>query len=427
MAKALIDSLASDFDADQYRDEYREELLALIERKAKGESIVAAPTEAPTADQGAGPDGGARGEPRGGQATRRTKSPTASRKPSRARSRPARPRADREARPKPPSRGRRARARAHEPRQGPLARGRVHQGRRRSTTTPRSPPILLPHLEGRALTRVRFPDGVEGQRFFEKRAPKHTPDWVRTAPIEMGTAGVLDFIVCDDRPTLIWLAQLAGDRAAPVALAREEAGAARPCSRSTSTRARRRPPSSARRSPCGCASCSPGSASSASRSTRARRGSRSTCRSTPRSPTSGRRPTRARSPRRSSSPSPTSSSPSRTKELRKGKVLVDWSQNDYSKTTVAVYSLRCRERPRASTPLDLGRGRRARRRRRSRVGALRGRRGPRAGRRARRPVRAGAGAQAEAAEGSEVAQSSGWRRTGLRDAAASSRRRTGVV
>ena len=39
------------------------------------------------------------------------------------------------------------------------------------------------------------------------------------------------------------------------------------------------------------------------------------------------------------------------KELRKGKVLVDWSQNDYSKTTVAVYSLRCRERPWASAPL----------------------------------------------------------------------------
>ena len=39
------------------------------------------------------------------------------------------------------------------------------------------------------------------------------------------------------------------------------------------------------------------------------------------------------------------------KELRKGKVLVDWSQNDYSKTTVAVYSLRCRERPWVSMPL----------------------------------------------------------------------------
>ena len=86
-------------------------------------------------------------------------------------------------------------------------------------------PAILPHLAGRPLTRVRFPDGVEGQRFFEKRAPKHTPDWVRTAPIEMGSVGVLDFIVCDDRPTLIWLAQLAGLELHPVALARRPARA----------------------------------------------------------------------------------------------------------------------------------------------------------------------------------------------------------
>jgi len=48
MAKALIDSLTSEFDAEQYKDEYREELLDLIERKAKGESIVSTETEAPT-------------------------------------------------------------------------------------------------------------------------------------------------------------------------------------------------------------------------------------------------------------------------------------------------------------------------------------------------------------------------------------------
>ncbi len=47
MAKALIDSLTSDFDAGQYRDEYREELLSLIERKAKGESLVSSEAEAP--------------------------------------------------------------------------------------------------------------------------------------------------------------------------------------------------------------------------------------------------------------------------------------------------------------------------------------------------------------------------------------------
>ena len=48
MAKALIDSLAGEFEAGEYRDEYREEVLALIERKAKGESVVAAKSEAPT-------------------------------------------------------------------------------------------------------------------------------------------------------------------------------------------------------------------------------------------------------------------------------------------------------------------------------------------------------------------------------------------
>jgi DNA end-binding protein Ku len=48
MAKTLIDSLSSDFEADKYRDEYREELLAMLERKAKGEEVVSATTEAPT-------------------------------------------------------------------------------------------------------------------------------------------------------------------------------------------------------------------------------------------------------------------------------------------------------------------------------------------------------------------------------------------
>ena len=47
MAKALIDSLSSDFDPSSYRDEYREQLLALIERKAKGEAVVESASEAP--------------------------------------------------------------------------------------------------------------------------------------------------------------------------------------------------------------------------------------------------------------------------------------------------------------------------------------------------------------------------------------------
>ena len=66
----------------------------------------------------------------------------------------------------------------------------------------------------------------------------------------MGTAGLLDFIVCDDLPTLIWLAQLGGARAAPVAVARRRSPSGRRCSPSTSIPARPRPRSSARRSPC---------------------------------------------------------------------------------------------------------------------------------------------------------------------------------
>ena len=47
MAKQLIESLTSDFKPNQYRDEYREELLDLLERKAEGKEVVSAPTEAP--------------------------------------------------------------------------------------------------------------------------------------------------------------------------------------------------------------------------------------------------------------------------------------------------------------------------------------------------------------------------------------------
>ena len=86
---------------------------------------------------------------------------------------------------------------------------------------------------------------------------------------------------------------------------------------------------------------------------RARRGSRSTCRSTPRS----RPTTQTKSFARAVAQALERSEPDlvvskQDKKLRKGKVLVDWSQNDYSKTTVAVYSLRCRPRPWVSTPLS---------------------------------------------------------------------------
>jgi bifunctional non-homologous end joining protein LigD len=63
-------------------------------------------------------------------------------------------------------------------------------------------PVLVPHLARRALTLVRAPDGVEGERFFEKRCPPHRPDWVHHG-------GALDSCLVDDAATLVWLANLA--------------------------------------------------------------------------------------------------------------------------------------------------------------------------------------------------------------------------
>jgi bifunctional non-homologous end joining protein LigD len=73
-------------------------------------------------------------------------------------------------------------------------------------------PAIIPHLSGRAVTLRRFPEGVDDldAAFFEKRCPKHRPKWVKTAKVEAGPrAGVIEFCVCDSLPTLVWMAQLA--------------------------------------------------------------------------------------------------------------------------------------------------------------------------------------------------------------------------
>ena len=76
-------------------------------------------------------------------------------------------------------------------------------------------PVLLPQLRDRAVTRIRWPHGVAGASFFEKNVPPGTPSWVRTAEVPTtGSrastgAGTIRFPVCDDLPTLTWLANLA--------------------------------------------------------------------------------------------------------------------------------------------------------------------------------------------------------------------------
>ena len=65
-------------------------------------------------------------------------------------------------------------------------------------------PTILPHLEGRALTLKRYPNGVDAQFFYEKNAPSHRPEWVSTARV-----GSIDYVVVDHEATLVWLANLA--------------------------------------------------------------------------------------------------------------------------------------------------------------------------------------------------------------------------
>ena len=73
--------------------------------------------------------------------------------------------------------------------------------------------VLLPHLADRPLTRIRYPNGVQGNGFFEKNAPGGVPDWVRVenlpAPGSTKDRETIDYVVCDDLPTLVYLANLA--------------------------------------------------------------------------------------------------------------------------------------------------------------------------------------------------------------------------
>ncbi len=72
-------------------------------------------------------------------------------------------------------------------------------------------PVLVPHLKHRPLTLKRYPGGVDQQYFFEKNATKHRPDWVQTAPIwSEGNRRDVNYILANDLPTLVWIANLAG-------------------------------------------------------------------------------------------------------------------------------------------------------------------------------------------------------------------------
>jgi DNA ligase D len=65
---------------------------------------------------------------------------------------------------------------------------------------------LVPHLRNRPLTVKRYPDGLRGETFFQKNAPKGTPHWVRTITLPAESARrEVSYVLCNDEPTLLWL------------------------------------------------------------------------------------------------------------------------------------------------------------------------------------------------------------------------------
>ena len=213
-------------------------------------------------------------------------------------------------------------------------------------------PMLLPHLADRALTRIRYPNGVDGKFFFEKNAPASTPDWVHLErlPVPGSTKDreTIDFVVVDDLSTLVWVANLASlelhtpqwrigadpdlmvvdlDPGAPAGL-RECCGVAVLMKdRLADDGVSAYPKTSGKK---GMQLCCPIAATQSADevSGYAKRIAEELEKMVPASITSRM-----------------------ARNLRPGKIFIDWSQNNAAKTTVAPYSLRAQPSPTASTPL----------------------------------------------------------------------------
>lgn len=214
-------------------------------------------------------------------------------------------------------------------------------------------PALLPHLRDRPLTLKRYPDGVRGKHFYEKQAPRHRPEWVQTVRVySHSSKREIDYALCQDLPTLVWMANLADIELHP-SLSRAQA------MQCPSTLAFDLDPGP----PAGILACC--EVALWLREIFEQLGMRAFAK------TSGSKGVQVYVPLNSPEVSYAQTKafahalanllhtrhPDRVvaaigKARRQGKVLVDWSQNDEHKTTISVYSLRAMERPTVSTPLD---------------------------------------------------------------------------
>ena len=207
-------------------------------------------------------------------------------------------------------------------------------------------PVLLPHLRRRELTMVRWPDGVTGPPFFEKRVPPHAPAWVHRAETEPG----LEQPVVDDLPTLVWVANLAA-----LELHTRQSTADDPDT-PTSVVVDLDPGA-----PAGVLDCA--AVALALRNLLDGLGLIAVVKTSGGKglhvgiPVAGATSDAAKAFARALGQMLQRRAPERVtiamrKDLRPGKVFVDWSQNDRHKTTVAAYSLRANPRPTVSTPVS---------------------------------------------------------------------------
>ncbi len=215
-------------------------------------------------------------------------------------------------------------------------------------------PALLPHLAGRPLTMKRYPEGVDHEFFFEKNAPMHKPDWVKTTPVWSGSnRRTIHFLLANDLPTLVWIANLASIELHPsLSLAPDI-----PTPTMIVFDLDPGPPANIVQ----CAQVGLwvrdifdhfGLQSFPKTS-----GSKGLQIYVPLNTKTSYDETKSFAhavARLLEQEHPDLVVSDMKKAVRTNKVFVDWSQNDEHKTTISVYSLRARERPTVSTPVEWG-------------------------------------------------------------------------
>lgn len=201
------------------------------------------------------------------------------------------------------------------------------------------------------MTLIRYPNGVDGGHFYEKNCPSHRPDWVRTVRIGSSRSGSIDYCLVDDLATLVWLAQLAALELHPSL----SLGAAIESPTVLAFDLDPGPPATILEC-CRVAlllrklfegfglEMFPKSSGSKGMQVYVPLNTGVTYETT--------KPFSLAVAQALERSEPDLVVSRMTKSLRGGKVLVDWSQNTSAKTTVAVYSLRAKAQPTASTPLS---------------------------------------------------------------------------